>query len=105
MQCHKALWLKKYRPELADETSPNNRPFLIQARMSGFWRNSCFPAAYLFPTKVSYSIKKVLPVLAPDLSYDSLVIQNGGMAPIEWFRMTQLDDPMVRILKEIRNKV
>ena len=73
----------------------------------------------------SYSIKKVLPVLVPDLSYDSLVIQNGGMAPIEWFRMTQLDDPiekqslseqllaycrldtfaMVRILQEIRNKV
>ena len=72
----------------------------------------------------SYSIKKVLPVLAPELSYDSLVIQNGSMAPAEWLRMTQLDDPaerqvirdqlleycgldtyaMVRILEEVRKK-
>ena len=72
----------------------------------------------------SYSIKKVLPVLAPELSYDSLVIQNGSMAPAEWLRMTRLDDPverqaireqllaycgldtyaMVRILEEMRKK-
>ena len=72
----------------------------------------------------SYSIKKVLPVLAPELSYDSLAIQNGSMAPAEWLRMTRLDDPaqrqtireqllaycgldtyaMVRILEEVRKK-
>ena len=73
----------------------------------------------------SYSIKKVLPVLAPELSYDVLDIRDGSMAPAEWLRMTQLDDPaqrqtireqllaycgldtyaMVRILEELRKKV
>jgi len=33
------------------------------------------------------SIKKVLPVLAPDLSYDTLEIHEGGQASNEWWRM------------------
>ncbi|MBU6310636.1 DUF2779 domain-containing protein [Patescibacteria group bacterium] len=33
------------------------------------------------------SIKKVLPVLAPDLSYDALEIHEGGQASNEWWRM------------------
>ena len=73
----------------------------------------------------SYSIKKVLPVLAPELTYETLVIQNGEMAPAEWFRMIQLDDEaerqviteqllaycgldtyaMVRILEELQKKL
>lgn len=73
----------------------------------------------------SYSIKKVLPVMVPELTYDSLAIQNGSMAPAEWLRMTRLDNEterrlimkqlleycgldtfaMVRILEEMQKKI
>jgi hypothetical protein len=35
--------------------------------------------------KGSYSIKYVLPVLVPDLSYDDLNIRNGSMAMASWY--------------------
>lgn len=35
----------------------------------------------------SYSIKKVLPVLAPGISHQDLEIHNGGMASLGWYRM------------------
>lgn len=35
----------------------------------------------------SCSIKDVLPVLVPDLSYKDLVIQEGGTASLTWYRM------------------
>ncbi len=35
----------------------------------------------------SYSIKKVLPVLVPSLSYKDLEIQEGGTASLTWYRM------------------
>jgi hypothetical protein len=35
--------------------------------------------------KGSYSIKHVLPVLVPDLSYDDLDIRNGSMAMASWY--------------------
>ncbi|MFT6319871.1 MAG: hypothetical protein ACJAT4_000788, partial [Granulosicoccus sp.] len=34
------------------------------------------------------SIKKVLPILCPELSYQDLEIQNGGAAVIQWHHMT-----------------
>jgi len=37
--------------------------------------------------KGSYSIKNVLPVLVPEMSYENLEIQHGGMASIEYLRM------------------
>ena len=44
---------------------------------------------YLHPEfKGSASIKKVLPVLCPELSYQDLEIQNGGAAVIQWHHMT-----------------
>ncbi len=43
---------------------------------------------YIHPDfKGKSSIKKVLPVLAPDLSYDTLNVQNGSMAYTQWSRM------------------
>ena len=35
----------------------------------------------------SCSIKKILPVLIPNLSYKDLVIQEGGTASLTWYRM------------------
>ena len=44
--------------------------------------------------KGSSSIKYVLPVIAPELSYESLDIQNGGMACNGWKRMIfEIKDP------------
>jgi len=37
----------------------------------------------------SYSIKKVLPVLVPELSYKDLAIADGGTATTEWRRMVR----------------
>jgi hypothetical protein len=42
----------------------------------------------------SVSIKKVLPVLAPELSYSNLGIQDGAVAALTWGRIFsgQMDD-------------
>lgn len=40
----------------------------------------------------SYSIKKVLPALVPDLSYEGMEIGDGGIAAEEWVRMQSLTD-------------
>lgn len=50
------------------------------------------------------SLKKVLPVLCPELSYSDLEIQNGNTAVINWHRMTdgQLDfDEAERIFADL----
>ena len=39
--------------------------------------------------KGSSSIKKVLPVLCPDLDYEELDIQNGSIAALKWHLMTE----------------
>jgi hypothetical protein len=43
--------------------------------------------------KGSYSIKKVLPVLVPDLKYEGLAIADGGTATTKWKQMVfDIDD-------------
>jgi len=44
----------------------------------------------------SNSIKKVLPVLIPDMSYKSLDVQDGTMAQIAWLQMINTEDPSQR---------
>jgi hypothetical protein len=41
----------------------------------------------------SYSLKEVLPVLVPDMSYKDMAISNGGMAIDAYFAMSQSHDP------------
>jgi hypothetical protein len=49
---------------------------------------------YLWQAKGSYSIKPILPLLAPELSYENLEgVANGGDAMEAWHRMISLDDP------------
>jgi len=45
------------------------------------------------------SIKKVLPTLVPELSYQDLEVQEGGTASLEWLRMTETDDVREQALK------
>jgi len=57
---------------------------------------------YLWQAKGSYSIKPILPLLAPELSYKNLDgVANGGDAMEAWHRMNSLDDPAQ--VSEIRN--
>jgi hypothetical protein len=51
------------------------------------------------------SIKKVLPVLAPELSYSALEIHEGGQASNEWWHMvapTTLTEEKEEIIKNLK---
>jgi hypothetical protein len=41
----------------------------------------------------SYSLKSVLPVLVPELSYEGLAISDGDMASEAYFTMGEISDP------------
>ena len=49
--------------------------------------------AYLWPMEGSYSIKQVLPAMAPEISYAELPIADGAAASQAWLRMRASDDP------------
>mgnify|MGYP005841682867 CR=1 FL=1 len=54
--------------------------------------------AYRWQQRGSNSIKNVLPVFVPELSYDDLPISNGGMAMDAYHLMCQEPDPVQRQL-------
>lgn len=73
--------------ELAD-LHPEYRDFLEDINSRVFDLMKIFKDDYQHPGfQGSASIKKVLPVLLPELSYKSLDIQNGTMALSEWEKM------------------
>ncbi len=73
--------------ELA-ELHPEHREFLQDINNRIFDLMKVFKDDYQHPDfQGSASIKKVLPVLLPELSYKSLDIQNGTMALSEWEKM------------------
>lgn len=73
--------------ELA-ELHPECREFLEDVNSRVFDLMKVFKKDYLHPDfNGSASIKNVLPVLLPELSYKALDIQNGTMALTEWERM------------------
>ncbi|MCZ7615351.1 MAG: hypothetical protein M5T52_17860 [Ignavibacteriaceae bacterium] len=53
--------------------------------------------------KGSYSIKVVLPALVPDLSYDDLEINEGGLASIAYESLQSETDLMV--IAEIKQQL
>ncbi len=55
---------------------------LFQARSVYFWQQ-----------KGSSSIKDVLPLLVPELSYDEMDVANGGMAMTAYYEMCATQDP------------
>lgn len=50
--------------------------------------------------KGRFSIKNVLPVLCPDLRYDSLIIREGGMATITYEQLKYQDEDTIRLQRE-----
>jgi hypothetical protein len=41
----------------------------------------------------SYSLKSVLPVLVPEMTYDEMEISDGAMASGAYFTMGEMSDP------------
>lgn len=84
------VWNKKFEKarntELA-KRSPQNESFLNDLNERIYDLMDIFQKQmYVHPDfKGSVSIKKVLPVLAPELSYKDLEIQDGGAAMDVWF--------------------
>jgi len=71
------------------ELVPSMRDFLLELNERIYDLKEIF-SNHLYVHKDfrgSASIKKVLPVLVPQLSYDSLAIKDGGTATTEWRRM------------------
>ena len=56
-----------------------------------------FRSSYAHPDFLgSASIKRVLPILVPDLSYDRLAVSNGEDAQAEWSRAVAMPNEMER---------
>ena len=51
----------------------------------------------------SYSLKSVLPVLVPEMTYEGLEISDGAMASQAYFTMGEISDPaeLARLRKEL----
>ena len=57
-----------------------------------------FKKAYFHPGfQGSYSLKKVLPVMVPPLSYEDLAIQSGSDAPLVWEGLLECEDEQQRL--------
>jgi CRISPR/Cas system-associated exonuclease Cas4 (RecB family) len=80
--------------ELA-ELHPESKDFFLDMNNRIFDLMKPFKKDYLHPDfKGSASIKNVLPVIVPELSYKNLDIQNGTMAMTEWEKivLTEVSD-------------
>jgi hypothetical protein len=78
---------------LAD-TFPAHGPVLTSIRDRLWDLEVVFKDAYRHPDCLgSTSIKKVLPVVVPSLSYDQLAVSNGAIAQAVWDTLVQSTDP------------
>jgi len=57
--------------------------------------HGALPAAGHLPLAMngSYSLKSVLPVLVPEMTYDGMEISDGAMASQAYFTMGEMSDP------------
>ena len=88
---HVIVWYESFEKgrnaELA-ELHPEVREFFMQMNERVFDLMKVFTQYYADPAfGGSFSIKNVLPVMLPELTYKSLEIQNGTMALSEWEKM------------------
>ena len=79
---------------LADTFS--NRGSALRSIRDRLWDlEVVFKDAYRHPAFLgSTSIKKVLPVVVPSLSYDQLAVSNGAIAQAVWDTLVQTGDPV-----------
>lgn len=87
------------------EWFPNHTEYLEYMNSNMFDLEDIFKTEYVdYRFHGSTSIKKVLPVLLPNLSYDDLEVQNGTMALDLWGRMV-LDHDFDEDINEVRQKL
>ena len=81
---------EKTQNRIMAEQFPQYADFLLSVNERVYDLRKIFSTGlYLHPKfKGKTSIKKVLPVLCPELSYEDLEIQNGNAAVIKWHHMT-----------------
>jgi hypothetical protein len=76
---------EKGRNEELAELHPEDAAFLLSLNDRIYDLMKVFKKDYLHPAfNGSASIKNVLPILLPDLTYKNLAVQNGTMALSEW---------------------
>jgi hypothetical protein len=88
------VWNKRFertRNEEMGKLSPNDAPFLTSLNERMFDLMEIFADQFYVDVRFngSCSIKNILPVLVPSLSYKELPIQEGMGASISWYRMCE----------------
>lgn len=87
------------------EWYPKHRDYLTYMNKHMFDLEDIFKENYVdYQYRGSTSIKKVLPIVAPHLSYDNLEVQNGTMALDTWGRLV-LDDNFEGDKKKVRKEL
>lgn len=91
-QSFKASVLRQLASDFPEYAQP------LQSIIDRLWDlQLIFKQAYHHPGfQGSTSLKKILPVLVPGLSYDPLTIKSGQEAPLVWEAMVTCDDPQRR---------
>jgi len=87
--------LKKWFPEYTrqiDNIINNMRDLMIPFQKKDVYR---------WEMEGSYSLKYVLPVLVPELTYEGMEVSEGAMASNAWLSTWELDDPAE--IEKIRN--
>lgn len=87
------VWSENFETRLNDQLAamyPAYADFLTELNASVYDLRKIFSQRrYMHPAfRGSSSIKNVLPVLCPDLSYDTMDIGDGQTASIKWYHMT-----------------
>lgn len=86
------VWNKSFEMSRNDEIGkmyPEHKAFMGSVNRRVFDLMEIFSKQYYVHPNFygSHSIKNVLPVLVPELSYKSLGIQEGGAASLSWYQM------------------
>jgi hypothetical protein len=76
-------WFPEHESKI-DNIVSNMRDLMIPFRSK---------AIYYSEMNGSYSLKKVLPALLPELSYEGMEVSDGAMASDTWFKMIMIEDP------------
>lgn len=100
------VWHKDFECGRNDELAqriPESKPFFDDIRSRIFDLEIIFKKQYHVHKdyKGSSSIKKVLPVLVPDLSYKELTIREGGSAAEAWNQLTTNDQQLTTDEKDL----
>ena len=76
-------WFPEYEEKI-DHMIANMRDLMVPFRSK---------AVYHWQMEGSYSLKKVLPALVPELNYEDMEVSDGAMASDSWLKMKTMENP------------